>query len=437
MRSVIDANAGMGGISLCSCSVMAPLAPSVAGSRDSYSVGAAALGAGEGLHAVLGAGSSLGLHTIIEGASVSLSRLAAGTLAGAGCSVGVILILNEGLTAGVISSGSTVIVGMTQSRLGLLSVGVAAVLTGVSGDLRLISSLVLGYLRSKVTSCAIGMSSVILAGAGVLGLSLSGRVVMLPLAPLVTQSSLTGHLGSGDLLTADGAVNHGVISLSSLAGCGLHILLNRSSGGVVLSSGDNHVILNADHIATVGAAGGHGLRTVLTAGGIHNVAVHSLRIMRRGGQLSSEGGVCGDGRCGGIGIPSIAVVAGSIGSLGGQSRYRSGSLALFHSLGAQRSVVLGHIVNGVRLGLRSRCLHGYFKITSRRRAIIHVEIFAYIVATLVVVITKGDSTISAVLVNKVQQIIADCCASCNFKTNSGNIGAINYYSSFRIHVFIY
>ena len=53
------------------------------------------------------------------------------------------------------------------------------------------------------------------------------------------------------------------------------------------------------------------------------------------------------------------------------------------------------------------------------------------------VITKGDSTISAVLVNKVQQIIADCCASCNFKTNSGNIDAINYYSSFRIHVLIY
>ena len=260
---------------------------------------------------------------------------------------------------------------------------------------------------------------------------------MLPLAPLVTQSSLTGHLGSGDLLTADRAVNHGVISLSSLAGCGLHILLNRSSGGVVLGSGDNHVFLNANHIAAVGAAGGHGLRTVLTAGGIHNVAVQSLRLMRRGGQLSSEGGVCGDGRRGGIGIPSIAVVAGSIGILRGQSRYRSGSLALFHSLGAQRSAVLGHIVNGVRLGLRSRCLHGYFKITSRRRAIIHVEIFAYIVATLVVVITKGDSTISAVLVNKVQQIIADCCASCNFKTNSGNIDAINYYSSFRIHVLIY
>ena len=75
--------------------------------------------------------------------------------------------------------------------------------------------------------------------------------------------------------------------------------------------------------------------------------------MRRGGQLSSEGGVCGDGRRGGIGIPSIAVVAGSIGSLSGQSRYRSGGLALFHFLGAQRSAVLGHIVNGVRLGLRS------------------------------------------------------------------------------------
>ncbi len=78
--------------------------------------------------------------------------LAAGTLAGAGCSVGVILTLNEGLTAGVISNGVAVVVGMTQSGLGLLSVGVAAILTGVSGDLRLISSLVLGYLRSKVTS---------------------------------------------------------------------------------------------------------------------------------------------------------------------------------------------------------------------------------------------------------------------------------------------
>ena len=256
---------------------MAPLAPSVVGSRNSYSVGAAALGAGEGLHAGLGAGSSLGLHTIIEGALVSLSRLAAGTLAGAGSSMGVILTLNEGLTAGVISNGSAVVVGMTQSGLGLLSVGVAAVLTGVSGDLRLISSLVLGYLRSKVTSSAIGMSSVIRAGAGVLGLSLSGRVVMLPLAPLVT------------------------------------------------GSGDNHVIL-ADHIAAVGAAGGHGLRTVLIAGGIHNVAFQSLRIMRRGGQLSSEGGVCGDGRRGGIVIPSIAVVAGSIGALVGRAGTEAGLL---------------------------------------------------------------------------------------------------------------
>ena len=277
---------------------------------------------------------------------------------------------------------------MTQSGLGLLGVGVAAVLTGVSGDLRQISSLVLRYLRSKVTGLGLRVRSVLAANAGMGGISLSSCRVMLPLAP-----SMTG-------------------------------------------SGDNHVIL-ADHIAANRAAGGHGLGTVLIAGGIHNVAFQSLRIMRRGGQLSSEDGVCGDGRCGGIGIPSIAVVAGSIGILSGQIRYRSGALALFHSLGAQRSAVLGHIVNGVRLGLRSRCLHGYFKITSRRRAIIHVEIFAYIVATLVVVITKGDSTISAVLVNKVQQIIADCCASCNFKTNSGNIDAINYYSSFRIHVLIY
>ena len=376
----------MGGISLCSCSVMAPLAPSVVGSRDSYSVGAAAIGAGEGLHAVLGAGSSLGLHTIIEGALVSLSRLAAGTLAGAGCSVGVILTLNEGLTAGVISNGDTVVVGMTQSGLGLLSVGVAAVLTGVSGDLRLISSLVLGYLRSKVTSCAIGMSSVILAGAGVLGISLSGRIVMLPLAPLVT------------------------------------------------GSGDNHVIL-ADHIAAIRAAGGHGLRTVLIAGGIHNVAFQSLRIMRRGGQLSSEGGVCGDGRRGGIGIPSIAVVAGSIGSLSGQSRYRSGALALFHFLGAQRSAVLGHIVNGVRLGLRSRCLHGYFKKSNLSIAFFGDTCHG-VAASDLVFVTKCNRTVlghQRIGVES-QQAIFNFCASSYLKANSCNVNTINNNISILVTV---
>ena len=342
--------------------------------------------------------------------------------------MGVILTLNEGLTAGVISNGGTVVVGMAQSGLSLLGVGVAAVLTGVSGDLRLISSLVLGYLRSKVTSCAIGMSSVILAGAGVLGLSLSGRVVMLPLAPLVTQSSLAGHLGSGDLLTADGAVNHGVISLSSLAGCGLHILLNRSSGGVVLSSGDNHVILNADHIAAVGAAGGHGLRTVLTAGGIHNVAVHSLRIMRRGGQLSSEGGVCGDGRCGGIGIPSIAVVAGSIGSLRGQSRYRSGALALFHSLGAQRSAVLGHIVNGVRLGLRRAGATDLQSTHSRSGALI-LGHTGYSVHTIGVngthVQVAQTGVVGRPIIHaKLQQVVGNHSAFSNLETNSTQVQAL-------------
>ena len=352
---------------------MAPLAPSVAGSRDSYSVGAAAIGAGEGLHAGLGAGSSLGLHTIVEGALVSLSRLAAGTLAGAGCSVGVILTLNEGLTAGVISNGGTVVVGMTQSGLGLLSVGVAAVLTGVSGDLRLISSLVLGYLRSKVTGLGLRVRSVLAANAGMGGTSLCSCSVMLPLAP-------------------------------SVAG-----------------SGDNHVIL-ADHIAAIRAAGGHGLGTVLLAGGIHNVAFQSLRIMRRGGQLSSEGGVCGDGRRGGIGIPSIAVVAGSIGSLSGQSRYRSGALALFHFLGAQRSAVLGHIINGVRLGLRSAVASdlqstsgingsGLINLAGERPQAVGV-VRTHVVGGQVGVLIEG------------QQIIGNNRTSCNLEAKSTQIQAI-------------
>ena len=223
------------------------------------------------------------------------------------------------------------------------------------------------------------MSSVIRAGAGVLGLSLSGRVVMLPLAPLVT------------------------------------------------GSGDNHVIL-ADHIAAIRAAGGHGLRTVLIAGGIHNVAFQSLRIMRRGGQLSSEGGVCGDGRRGGIGIPSIAVVAGSIGSLGGQSRYRSGALALFHSLGAQRSAVLGHIVNGVRLGLRRAGATDLQSTHSRSGALI-LGHTGYSVHTIGVngthVQVAQTGVVGRPIIHaKLQQVVGNHSAFSNLETNGTQIQAL-------------
>ena len=293
--------------------------------------------------------------------------------------MGVILTLNEGLTAGVISNGSAVVVGMTQSGLGLLSVGVAAVLTGVSGDLRLISSLVLRYLRSKVTGLGLRVRSVLAANAGMGGISLSSCSVMLPLAP-------------------------------SVAG-----------------SGDNHVIL-ADHIAAIRAAGGHGLGTVLLAGGIHNVAFQSLRIMRRGGQLSSEGGVCGDGRRGGIGIPSIAVVAGSIGSLRGQSRYRSGALALFHSLGAQRSAVLGHIINGVRLGLRRAGATDLQSTHSRSGALI-LGHTGYSVHTIGVngthvQVAQAGVVGRPIIHAKLQQVVGNHSAFSNLETNGTQIQAL-------------
>ena len=148
--------------------------------------------------------------------------------------------------------------------------------------------------------------------------------------------------------------------------------------------------------------------------------------MRRGGQLSSEGGVCGDGRRGGIGIPSIAVVAGSIGSLRGQSRYRSGALALFHSLGAQRSAVLGHIVNGVRLGLRSRCLHGYFKKSNLSIAFFGDTCHG-VTASDLVFVTKCNRTVlghQRIGVES-QQAIFNFCASSYLKANSCNVNTIN------------
>ena len=217
------------------------------------------------------------------------------------------------------------------------------------------------------------MRRIVQADVGVLGISLSGSIVMLPLAP------------------------------------------------VVFRSRDNH-ILNADHIAAHGAAGGHGLRTVLIAGGIHKVAFQLRLGMRRGGQLSSEGGVCGDGRRGGIGIPSIAVVAGSIGSLSGQSRYRSGALALFHFLGAQRSAVLGHIVNGVRLGLRSAvasdlqstgCISStvLISLTGKREHTTRV-VGTHVIGGQAGILFKG------------QQIIRNNCACRNLETESTQIQAI-------------
>ena len=197
----------------------------------------------------------------------------------------------------------------------------------------------------------------------------------------------------------------------------------------VAGSGDNHVIL-ADHIAAIRAAGGHGLRTVLLAGGIHNVAFQSLRIMRRGGQLSSEGGVCGDGCCGGIVIPSIAVVAGSIGSLSGQSRYRSGALALFHSLGAQRSAVLGHIVNGVRLGLRSRCLHGALDGTNGGTLTPRLTGQGVQIRNIRTESIVRNTTILSTL--KVQQVIADGSTGLYFETDGADVQTIDHGTGIRI-----
>ena len=148
--------------------------------------------------------------------------------------------------------------------------------------------------------------------------------------------------------------------------------------------------------------------------------------MRRGGQLSSEDGVCGDGRCGGIVIPSIAVVAGSIGILSGQRRYRSGALALFHSLGAQVLAILGHILNGVRLGLRSRCLHGYFKKSNLSIAFFGDTCHG-VTASDLVFVTKCNRTVlghQRIGVES-QQAIFNFCASSYLKANSCKVNTIN------------
>ena len=197
----------------------------------------------------------------------------------------------------------------------------------------------------------------------------------------------------------------------------------------VAGSGDNHVIL-ADHIAAIRAAGGHGLGTVLLAGGIHNVAFQSLRIMRRGGQLSSEDGVCGDGRCGGIVIPSIAVVAGSIGILSGQSRYRSGALALFHSLGAQVLAILGHILNGVRLGLRSRCLHGALDGTNGGTLTPRLTGQGVQIRNIRTESIVRNTTILSTL--KVQQVIADGSTGLYFETDGADVQTIDHGTGIRI-----
>ena len=150
--------------------------------------------------------------------------------------------------------------------------------------------------------------------------------------------------------------------------------------------------------------------------------------MRRGGQLSSEGGVFGDGRRGGIGIPSIAVVAGSIGSLSGQSRYRSGALALFHSLGAQGLAVLGHIVNGVRLGLRSAVASDLQSTHSRSSTLIlgHTgeSIHTIGVNGTHVQVAQTGVISRPIVYAELQQVVRNHSAFSNLETNSPQVQAL-------------
>ena len=150
--------------------------------------------------------------------------------------------------------------------------------------------------------------------------------------------------------------------------------------------------------------------------------------MRRGGQLSSEDGVCGDGRCGGIVIPSIAVVAGSIGILSGQSRYRSGALALFHSLGAQVLAILGHILNGVRLGLRRAGATDLQSTHSRSGALI-LGHTGYSVHTIGVngthVQVAQTGVVGRPIIHaKLQQVVGNHSAFSNLETNGTQIQAL-------------